>query len=76
MDLGSIVLMLALATLPAVLLYAVITKDAVDDRMEDPYVPKSTLAADGALADDGTQDGVECADPEAAERLPGRFAER
>ncbi len=46
MDFAFIVPLLALFTLLAVLVYALVSKKKIEDRRHDPSVPKSTLAAD------------------------------
>ncbi len=46
MDAPSLVAALALATLLAVAIFALVSKKKVDQRRRDPARPKSTLAAD------------------------------
>ncbi len=69
MDFAWIVPLLALTTMLVVCIYAMMSKVAVEDRMDDPSVPKSTLAKDGP------QGGVAMIDPDAAMTRQGRFAE-
>lgn len=47
MDFTWLVPLLALFTLLAVLVFAMVNKKAIEDRRHDPSVPKSTLATDG-----------------------------
>ncbi len=47
MDYATIVPVLALLTLLAVAVFALVSKKRVEDRMDDPTVPKSSLAKDG-----------------------------
>jgi hypothetical protein len=46
MDTGDIVVFLALFTLLAVAVFALWSKRKTEERMDDPTIPKSTLAAD------------------------------
>lgn len=59
MDFTWLVPLLALVTLLAALIFALISKRAVKERMKDPTVPNSTLATDGP------QGGVALINPEA-----------
>ncbi|MFC3182573.1 hypothetical protein [Cypionkella sinensis] len=47
MDTAWIVPMLALCTLGAVCIFALISKERTEERKHDPFAPKSTLAKDG-----------------------------
>jgi hypothetical protein len=47
MDLSFIVPLLALFTLLAVAVFALVSKSRVEQRRHDPNAPKSTLAKDG-----------------------------
>jgi hypothetical protein len=47
MDFAWIVPLLSLLTMLAVLVFALVSKDKVEDRRHDPTAPKSTLAKDG-----------------------------
>ena len=47
MDYGWLVPLLALCTLLAVSVFALISKESTERRRHDPTVPKSTLAKDG-----------------------------
>ena len=47
MDYSWLVPLLALCTLLAVLVFALVSKSRVDQRRHDPNAPKSTLAKDG-----------------------------
>jgi hypothetical protein len=57
MDLEWIVPVLAMLTLLAVLVFALSSKKAVEERKDDPFAPTSTLAKDGP------QGGVAALDP-------------
>ncbi|WP_420862962.1 hypothetical protein [Algirhabdus cladophorae] len=46
METGFFVMMLALLTLLAVVVWAIISQRKIQKRMDDPSAPKSTLAAD------------------------------
>lgn len=46
MDIPNIVPILALVTLLMLIVFAMISKKKVEDRLEDPDAPKSTLAKD------------------------------
>lgn len=60
MDFTWLVPLLALVTLFAVLVFALVSKRAVEERRHDPNVPTSTLATDGP------QGGVALINPKAA----------
>jgi len=47
MDFSWIVPILALGTLLAVGVFALVSKVKIEERMDDPTIPKSTLAKDG-----------------------------
>ena len=51
MDMPYIVVILALGTMLAALIYALIGKKQIENRMDDPDSTKSKLAADKASAD-------------------------
>lgn len=57
MDYSALVPILALGTLLAVCIFALVSKARVEERRHDPYAPKSTLAKDGP------QGGVATLDP-------------
>ncbi|MCC6001497.1 MAG: hypothetical protein JJU19_11630 [Pararhodobacter sp.] len=46
MDLVWLLPLLALGTISAVLIFAIVSKARVEERRTDPQAPKSTLAAD------------------------------
>ncbi|MDB5664917.1 hypothetical protein [Cypionkella sp.] len=66
MDYAWIVPLLALGTLLAVCIFALVSKARTEERKHDPSAPKSTLAKDGP------QDGVDLLKPveEQGERKP------
>ncbi len=47
MDFAWIVPVLFMITLLCVLVFALVSKKAIEDRKDDPTIPKSTLAKDG-----------------------------
>jgi hypothetical protein len=47
MDFSWLVPLLSLITLLAVAVFAAVSKVDVEERMDDPSIPKSTLAVDG-----------------------------
>ncbi len=57
MDYSALVPILALGTLLAVCIFALVSKARVEERRHDPDAPKSTLAKDGP------QGGVAMLDP-------------
>lgn len=46
MELTTLVVVLALGTLFAGVVFALVSKHQIEQRMDDPNAPKSTLAAD------------------------------